>query len=699
MDRCNDYPYLNTEGLERCFLLDGDFELEDLTSGTDFSFQILAQSPINEHVNENTVGTLDIKFSWLPKGGVERKQLLMERVVPMITAGSNAAPTQLKRKFQDWKSKARSTSFAPVLCIPIAMKGMCAAYSAHAAPYGAIPLTLAPSGDDSWSPMSVLFVAEELIPVMNRSESLGVNYCLAKWTDTSGGRAVKWDFDTSIPWAYSYLSRHGFLIDGDGKRPLIHAFGSPADATTLQFDTQVKLRAHLEAALLEDDRVRSLIEEYRSKEKSPSNEPPVSDTQAIETLLKKGAAVTAISNALKRRSRDEIHASMTIVAGSNGYAEFLQLADRRQATDLNVIPSGEKTFYLGQLTVFISTEGAKRMRHRPDGESSGSCVLMSFHPLARQEIAVLAHFKVLPYENDEVRIYGRDTAKRADCPSRDNSRLALLKGRHPDVALRDYDKDYEAGHICVAPQSVRGALGYAFDDADVMCQMAWVDVPPYKRRSDWLGRFILGWQESYARVAKLPIEDMEKSISRIQPSMMDILGVQPGYSIVVDSVVKYGDRYVLKTKRIKALTCSSEHMSERQKSPGYGDRLSSRYVRSQDVLGVPDAHPIIMLDRSIRTDLLQNDEDSSYPDEIPSAYLQAFRLRRSNLGLIQKELLVLAISLFGLWFGFASVLNQMTKEPIFSLVVGASLAGYVVLFLLAVRHSRRPVRFVDIEKY
>jgi hypothetical protein len=63
----------------------------------------------------------------------------------------------------------------------------------------------------------------------------------------------------------------------------------------------------------------------------------------------------------------------------------------------------------------------------------------------------------------------------------------------------------------------------------------------------------------------------------------------------------------------------------------------------------------------------QGHEDSSYPDEIPNAYLQAFRLRRSNLGLVQKELLVLAVSLLGLWFGFASALNQITKHSILSL--------------------------------
>ncbi len=708
MDKCNDYPYLNGDGYEACFLLNSEFQTQDITPSSGFKFEIEASQPMKDHIGENSVGTMTIKVSWQPKGDAQRREIRMERVVPMLAAGSNASPKQLRQKFQKWKLREGAEDFTPVFCARVTLRGICPAYSAHAAPYGAIPLTLVPSGDDARYAMSLLFIAEELVPVMNRSESLGINYCLALWTDKSEDLDMQSSFDVRVPWAYTYLSRHGYLHAGSGddgvdsgtNKPLVYQQGTASVSKTVEVRTQAALRTRLRDALLQDTRVKSLVDDFHASAKSPPDQKsPAMDDAAIEALLKKGSAVTAISNALKAMGHDLIPDSMQIVAGSNGYAEFLQRRGNQGRGDFNVIPSGERTFSSGRLIVFLSPAGAKLMRGRPVSADTGTCVLLSFHPLSRQEIAVLAHFEVRPYDADQVRIYGRETALRVEPPMRRRRRLALRSGRHPDLALRNYHSKYEEGTLCIAPQSIRGALGYAFDDTEVVCHFAWVHVPKAKQRADTMGRAFMGWQESYARIAKLPIEDMEKSICRIQTSMMDILGVQPGYNIVIDSVVRQADKYVLKTRRIRALVCSSEHISVREKSPGYGDKLTSRYVNSQANLGVPDAHPILMLDRSIRTDLLQNDEDCSYPDEVPGAYLQSLRIRRSNLGLLQKELMVVAFSFFGLWFGITSVWNQTFRShPVLSICVGAVCAGFVVLAMQYVRHRRWPERFRGLEE-
>ena len=59
--------------------------------------------------------------------------------IPVIACGSNRAPEQLARKFQDWPLPLR----IPVLCAKLA--GFDVVYSAHFTRYGAVPATLHPS--------------------------------------------------------------------------------------------------------------------------------------------------------------------------------------------------------------------------------------------------------------------------------------------------------------------------------------------------------------------------------------------------------------------------------------------------------------------------------------------------------------------------------------------------------------------------
>ena len=58
--------------------------------------------------------------------------------IPVIACGSNRAPEQLARKFQDWPLPLR----IPVLCAKLF--GFDVVYSAHFTRYGAVPATLHP---------------------------------------------------------------------------------------------------------------------------------------------------------------------------------------------------------------------------------------------------------------------------------------------------------------------------------------------------------------------------------------------------------------------------------------------------------------------------------------------------------------------------------------------------------------------------
>jgi hypothetical protein len=121
--------------------------------------------------------------------------------IPVIACGSNRAPEQLARKFQDWPLPLR----IPVLCAKLA--GFDVVYSAHFTRYGAIPATLHPS------PGAIVDVAVQwLTPAelerMDETEGIGINYDRHHLT----GIDLEIEGFGTIGAAETYLSRRGPLI-------------------------------------------------------------------------------------------------------------------------------------------------------------------------------------------------------------------------------------------------------------------------------------------------------------------------------------------------------------------------------------------------------------------------------------------------------------------------------------------------------
>ena len=128
---------------------------------------------------------------------------LTERI-PVIACGSNRAPEQLARKFQDWPLPLR----IPVLCAKLT--GFDVVYSAHFTPYGAIPATLHPC-PGARTDVAVQWLTPAELERMDATEGIGINYDRHHLS----GIGLEIEGFGTIHAAETYLSRRGPLIDRD----------------------------------------------------------------------------------------------------------------------------------------------------------------------------------------------------------------------------------------------------------------------------------------------------------------------------------------------------------------------------------------------------------------------------------------------------------------------------------------------------
>jgi hypothetical protein len=121
--------------------------------------------------------------------------------IPVIACGSNRAPEQLARKFQDWPLPLR----IPVLCAKLT--GFDVVYSAHFTRYGAIPATLHPCPGAS-TDVAVQWLTPAELERMDATEGIGINYDRHHLT----GINLEIEGYGTIHAAETYLSRRGPLI-------------------------------------------------------------------------------------------------------------------------------------------------------------------------------------------------------------------------------------------------------------------------------------------------------------------------------------------------------------------------------------------------------------------------------------------------------------------------------------------------------
>ncbi len=124
--------------------------------------------------------------------------------IPVIACGSNRAPEQLARKFQDWPLPLR----IPVLCAKLA--GFDVVYSAHFTRYGAIPATLHPC-PGATADVAVQWLTPAELERMDATEGIGINYDRHHLT----GIDLEIEGFGTIHTAETYLSRRGPLIHQD----------------------------------------------------------------------------------------------------------------------------------------------------------------------------------------------------------------------------------------------------------------------------------------------------------------------------------------------------------------------------------------------------------------------------------------------------------------------------------------------------
>jgi hypothetical protein len=122
--------------------------------------------------------------------------------MPVIACGSNRAPEQLARKFQNWPLPLR----IPVLCAKLA--GFDVVYSAHFTRYGAIPATLHPCPGATTDVAVQWFTPAEL-ERMDATEGIGINYDRHHLT----GIDLEIEGLGTIHAAETYLSRRGPLLN------------------------------------------------------------------------------------------------------------------------------------------------------------------------------------------------------------------------------------------------------------------------------------------------------------------------------------------------------------------------------------------------------------------------------------------------------------------------------------------------------
>ncbi|NHK28405.1 hypothetical protein FF098_010855 [Parvularcula flava] len=125
--------------------------------------------------------------------------MALDRLTPVVAAGSNASPMQLLRKFQQ-----RKDIIVPVLKMPV--RDWSVTYARHIAPYGSIPASLEQAPGET-TQLFVNFLDEEAMEGMHGTESIGTYYQLAE---------VSLPKADTAPWAagmkaHAYNSHTGHL--------------------------------------------------------------------------------------------------------------------------------------------------------------------------------------------------------------------------------------------------------------------------------------------------------------------------------------------------------------------------------------------------------------------------------------------------------------------------------------------------------
>lgn len=125
--------------------------------------------------------------------------MALDRLTPVVAAGSNASPMQLLRKFQQ-----RQDIIVPVLKMPV--RDWTVTYARHIAPYGSIPASLEQAPGET-TQLFVNFLDAEAMQGMHGTESIGTYYQLAE---------VSLPVDDAAPWAagmkaHAYNSHTGHL--------------------------------------------------------------------------------------------------------------------------------------------------------------------------------------------------------------------------------------------------------------------------------------------------------------------------------------------------------------------------------------------------------------------------------------------------------------------------------------------------------
>lgn len=175
--------------------------------------------------------------------------------IPVVAAGSNRAPAQLRRKFDPEDTFPVST---------IRLRDVDTVYSAHFASYGAIPATLAPSPGTVLH-TAVLWLTASQLERMNESEALGVNYRLG-WARR---RSVSRIFGLTADRIAAYISLHGAVLLEDGGPVPVAGFrrtgakGRPLDQRAVHALTHSRVapgedqQTHI-AALVRNRQIRDL---------------------------------------------------------------------------------------------------------------------------------------------------------------------------------------------------------------------------------------------------------------------------------------------------------------------------------------------------------------------------------------------------------------------------------------------------------
>ncbi len=216
--RALDYPY---DVPARSYRL-------DVADGVCTQFDTVALQ-VREQGTREGIAVYDVE------GAVDGTPFALKEVCFVVSAGSNASPQQLVRKFA-------TTATREVYCIRQPFRDLAPVYSAHFTSYGAIAACLHPlpgaRGD-----LFVALLDPAALARMHETESLGLNYDFARLELESPS-----PFAGASARAGYYRSRHGPLRDAAGNVILLDAFAYEPHAASRLSQRQLVARVHARLA-------------------------------------------------------------------------------------------------------------------------------------------------------------------------------------------------------------------------------------------------------------------------------------------------------------------------------------------------------------------------------------------------------------------------------------------------------------------